>query len=159
MWSFWVREYRDRRREAQGLELEKAGKEQLRALRQEMEARLREERRQAKEAQRALDETVRRLVAQLEEYKLDVGALPPYDPTFIVIHSIKAVGIPDADAAGGADPYARFAILLDSSTPKRESAYTSYMVAKTECDWVDERLQAAPPTPLPPPPPPPPSPP
>ena len=39
--------------------------------------------------------------------------IPPKEPRYLILHSISAIGVPDADAAGGSDPYVRF-ILLDS---------------------------------------------
>ena len=38
---------------------------------------------------------------------------PNKEPRYLILHSISAIGVPDADAAGGSDPYVRF-ILLDS---------------------------------------------
>jgi len=37
--------------------------------------------------------------------------IPVSDPVALVIFNISATGVPDADAAGGSDPYARITCL------------------------------------------------
>ena len=53
--------------------------------------------------------------------------------------------MPDADADGGSDPYARFCLLDLLSTgdyfPKKETAYTGYKKNEANPVWEGERLQ------------------
>ena len=50
--------------------------------------------------------------------------------------------MPDADAAGGSDPYCRITC-LDHDGPKKEAAYTSYKPNSINPTWSGERLQVA----------------
>ena len=38
-------------------------------------------------------------------------SIPPSEPIALVLYDIAAVGVPDADAAGGSDPYCRITCL------------------------------------------------
>ena len=59
------------------------------------------------------EEVISDLEAELRRYLASLETvIPPKEPRFLVLHSISAVGVPDADAVGGSDPYMRF-ILLD----------------------------------------------
>ena len=69
---------------------------------------------------------------------------PPPDPVMIVFHSISAKGIPNADAGGGSDPYARFTIIDDftaNKPGKNQIGYTSYIQNELDPNWAGERLQ------------------
>lgn len=85
------------------------------------------------------------VIHDLEKQIRDIGrepvvVIPPPEPTVIVIHDISARGVPDADAVGGADPYARI-ICLDHDGAKKESVYTSYKYKTLNPVWEGERLQ------------------
>ena len=140
-WSFWTTEHQRMRRDAAMRQVEREADLRLREAQRQAEAKLVAERKAATEARRELDAHVKELKRQLEAYHISVAEAPPPDPVVIVLHGISASGVPDADAAGGADPYARFAILLDSQTPKKEMAYTTYKVSDVNPVWEDERLQ------------------
>ena len=140
-WSFWTTEHQRMRRDAVMRQAERDAEAKLREMQRQAEAKLIAERKAATEARRELDAHVKELARQLEAYHISVAEAPPPDPVVIVLHDIAASGVPDADAAGGADPYARFSILLDSQTPKKEMAYTTYKVSDVNPVWDDERLQ------------------
>ena len=48
--------------------------------------------------------------------------------------------VPDADADGGSDPYARF-VILEGDMPREDIVYTSYLKNAANPEWVGERLQ------------------
>ena len=73
---------------------------------------------------------------------MQVPQAPPGEPVSIVLFNILAKRVPDADADGGSDPYARFVILVDD-VPKADVAYTSYLKNSINPEWVGERLQLA----------------
>ena len=53
-------------------------------------------------------------------------------------------GIPNADAGGGSDPYARFTIIDDftaNKPGKNQIGYTSYIQNEVDPNWAGERLQ------------------
>ena len=115
---------------------------EAKALKVEYEARLRAERKEASVARRALDAHIRELEQRIREYGMQVPEAPPGEPTSIVLFDILAKSVPDADADGGYDPYARFVILVDD-VPKKDIAYTSYLKNSVNPEWVGERLQLA----------------
>ena len=115
---------------------------EAKALKVEYEARLRAERKEASVARRALDAHIRELEQRIREYGMQVPEAPPGEPTSIVLFDILAKSVPDADADGGSDPYARFVILVDD-VPKKDIAYTSYLKNSVNPEWVGERLQLA----------------
>ena len=47
------------------------------------------------------------------------------EPRFLALFGISMKGVPDADAAGGSDPYVRF-LLHDHPGKSKETAYTSF---------------------------------
>ena len=111
---------------------------QLQAARREAGA----ERRAAAETRLKLEKTIRLLEKQIRQMgEKIVVPIPAPEPTTIVLHSIAARGVPDADAAGGADPYARFILLDSSESTKKETCYTSYKYKEFSPTWEDERLQ------------------
>ena len=138
--GFWAVETVRLRHAAVETTLAKSHAAQLLRVRTELEAKMREERRVANEARRTLDEALRSLQHELEKYGRAADALPA-DPRFIVIHDIMANGVPSGDRGGASDPYARFAIVLDSQVPKKEAVYTSYMVSEVNPVWEGQRLQ------------------
>ena len=89
-----------------------------------------------------LEEQIRNLFgAQVVE---PAAPPPPPDPVMIVFHSISAKGIPNADAGGGSDPYARFTIIDDftaNKPGKNQIGYTSYIQNEVDPNWAGERLQ------------------
>ena len=115
---------------------------EAKALKVEYEARLKAERKEASVARRALDAHIRDLEQRIREYGMQVPQAPPGELTTIVLFDILAKRVPDADADGGSDPYARFAILVDD-VPKADVAYTSYLKNSINPEWVGERLQLA----------------
>ena len=111
---------------------------QLQAVRREAEA----ERRAAAEVRLRLEKTIRQLERQIRQMgERAVVEIPAPEPTTIVLHKISARGVPDADAAGGADPYARFILLDSAEATKKETCYTSYKYKELNPVWEDERLQ------------------
>ena len=102
---------------------------------------LKQERRTAAENRLKLQETIRSLEKQIKELGAQAAVpIPPPEPTTLVLHTISAFGLPDADAGGGSDPYARF-IMLDHDFSKKETAYTSYKYKELNPIWEGERLQ------------------
>ena len=115
---------------------------EAKALKVQYEARLKVERKEASVARRALDAHIRELEQRIREYGMQVPQAPPGEPVSIVLFNILAKRVPDADADGGSDPYARFVILVDD-VPKADVAYTSYLKNSINPEWVGERLQLA----------------
>ena len=113
---------------------------EAKALKVEYEARLRAERREASVARRALDAHIRELEEIIRGYGMQVPQAPPGDPTSIVLFDIMAKRVPDADADGGSDPYARF-VILEGDMPREDIVYTSYLKNAANPEWVGERLQ------------------
>ena len=115
---------------------------------------LREERRSAAETRRALEEIIRRLQRQLAQHGVIAGVpVPPPEPQVLLIHSISARSVPQADemkpkpgrksqADNTSDPYARF-VLMDAGpgVRSRETAFTSYLQNISDPRWDGERLQ------------------
>ena len=118
----------------------------------ELTAKLRENAKLASEEQRAtadatritLEDCISDLEAELLQVmqKMDIKTIiPPKQPRYLVMHSISAKGVPDADAVGGSDPYVRV-LLLDHDRPGgHEMAYTSFKRKQINPTWDDERLQ------------------
>ena len=65
---------------------------------------------------------------------------PNKEPRYLILHSISAIGVPDADAAGGSDPYVRF-ILLDHDGPEKQVGCTTFKRKEINPVWNGERLQ------------------
>ena len=115
---------------------------------------LREERRSAAETRRALEEIIRRLQRQLAQHGVIAGVpVPPPEPQVLLIHTISARSVPQADemkpkpgrksqADNTSDPYARF-VLMDAGpgVRSRETAFTSYLQNISDPRWDGERLQ------------------
>ena len=91
-----------------------------------------------------LEDCISDLEAELLQMmqKMDIKTIiPPKQPRYLVMHSISAKGVPDADAVGGSDPYVRV-LLLDHDRPGgHEMAYTSFKRKQINPSWDDERLQ------------------
>ena len=102
---------------------------------------LKQERRAAAEKRLELQGIIRDLERQLNALGREaVVDIPPSEPVALVLYDISAVGVPDADAAGGSDPYCRITC-LDHDGPKKEAAYTSYKPNSINPTWSGERLQ------------------
>ena len=50
---------------------------------------------------------------------------PNQEPRYLVLHSISATGVPDADAMGGSDPYVRFFMMSDNGRDVDRLAHPS----------------------------------
>ena len=109
-------------------------------------------RRAAQEARRAaaatrisLEEVISDLEAEMRVFMTSIATkIPPKEPRYLVLHSISAQGVPDADAVGGADPYVRFVLLDqdgDDRDISREVACTSFKRKEFNPVWEGERLQ------------------
>ena len=104
---------------------------------------LKQERRAAAEKRLELQGIIRDLERQLNALGREaVVPIPPSEPVALVLYDISAIGVPDADAAGGSDPYCRITC-LDHDGPKKEAAYTSYKPNSINPTWSGERLQVA----------------
>jgi len=102
---------------------------------------LKQERRAAAERRLELQAVIRDLERQINALGREAAVpVPPSDPVALIIYDISATGVPDADAAGGSDPYCRVTC-LDHDGPKRECAYTSYKPNSINPSWTNERLQ------------------
>ena len=111
---------------------------ELQAMRRAADA----ERKAAAEARLTLERTIRQLERQIRQLGEETAVpIPAAEPTAVVLHAISARGVPDADAAGGADPYARFILLDGSDASRKETCYTSYKYKELHPTWEDERLQ------------------
>lgn len=109
----------------------------------------REEARMAEMAQRqkaavaiyTLEVCISELEAQLHAYQQKIlAAIPPKTARYIVLHTISARGVPDADAAGGSDPYIRF-VLHDHPGKNKEVGYTGFKRKCFDPVFTDERVQ------------------
>ena len=98
-------------------------------------------RREAAATRISLEEVISDLEAEMLQYMEKICTqVPPKEPRYLVLHTIAAQGVPDADAAGGADPYVRF-ILLDHDGPTKEEACTPFKMKESNPVWENERLQ------------------
>jgi len=102
---------------------------------------LKQERRAAAERRLELQAVIRDLERQINALGREAAVpVPASDPVALILYDISAHGVPDADAAGGSDPYCRVTC-LDHDGPKRECAYTSYKPNSLNPSWTGERLQ------------------
>jgi len=98
-------------------------------------------RRESAAARIVQEEVISDLEAELRAYLEKIETVvPPKEPRYLVLHSISAIGVPDADAAGGSDPYVRF-ILLDHDGPNKEVGCTTFKRKEINPVWAGERLQ------------------
>ena len=124
-------------------------KRQMRALQKEAAEALKQERHSAFVTRQALHARIKELEEQIRnlfgaQVVEPAAPPPPPDPVMIVFHSISAKGIPNADAGGGSDPYARFTIIDDftaNKPGKNQIGYTSYIQNELDPNWAGERLQ------------------
>ena len=88
-----------------------------------------------------LEVCIAELEAQLHAYQQKIlAAIPPKTARYIVLHTISAIGVPDADAAGGSDPYIRF-VLHDHPGKNKEVGYTGFKRKCLDPVFTGERVQ------------------
>jgi len=98
-------------------------------------------RRESAAARIVQEEVISDLEAEMRAYLERIETvIPAKEPRYLILHSISAIGVPDADAAGGSDPYVRF-ILLDHDGPEKQVGCTTFKRKEINPVWNGERLQ------------------
>ena len=93
----------------------------------------------------SLEEVIVDLEEEMRAYLEFINTvIPPKEPRYLVLHTISATGVPDADALGGSDPYVRFFMMTDNGRDVDRRvlpAYTSFKRKEIDPVWENERCQ------------------